>query len=91
MDVCRHWYTDPQSMFNGRYTFDSMTVAKDSRVFASEYAVFDWGISTIPRGNIQVSCLRDCTSCQTAQCLLMLVLAIEGNCCDLKNIVSPGI
>ncbi|CAL8471543.1 g11085 [Coccomyxa elongata] len=48
-----HWYTDPQSMFNGRYTFDSMTVAKDSYVFASEYAVFDWGISTIPRGNIQ--------------------------------------
>lgn len=31
-----------------------MTVAKDSYVFASEYAVFDWGISTIPRGNIQV-------------------------------------
>ncbi len=41
-------------MFNGRYTFDSMTVAKDSYVFASEYAVFDWGISTMPRGNIQV-------------------------------------
>lgn len=41
-------------MFNGRYTFDSMSVAKDSYVFASEYAVFDWGISTIPRGNIQV-------------------------------------
>lgn len=51
---CRHWYTDPQSMFNGRYTFDSMKVAKDSYVFASEYAVFDWGIQTIPRGNIQV-------------------------------------
>ncbi|EIE21944.1 glycoside hydrolase [Coccomyxa subellipsoidea C-169] len=48
-----HWYTDPQSMFNGRYTFDTMTVAKDSYVFASEYAVFDWGIKTIPRGNIQ--------------------------------------
>ena len=43
-------------MFNGRYTFDSMSVDKDSYVFASEYAVFDWGISTIPRGNIQVSC-----------------------------------
>ena len=41
-------------MFNGRYTFDSMSVAKDSFVFASEYAVFDWGIPTIPRGNIQV-------------------------------------
>lgn len=41
-------------MFNGRYTFDSMTVAKDSLVFASEYAVFDWGISTQPRGNVQV-------------------------------------
>lgn len=41
-------------MFNGRYTFDSMSVAKDSYIFASEYAVFDWGISTIPRGNIQV-------------------------------------
>lgn len=41
-------------MFNGRYTFDTMTVAKDSLVFASEYAVFDWGISTIPKGNIQV-------------------------------------
>ena len=41
-------------MFNGRYTFDSMSVAKDSYVFASEYAVFDWGIPTIPRGNIQV-------------------------------------
>lgn len=54
LSVCRHWYTDPQSMFNGRYTFDTMTVAKDSYVFASEYAVFDWGISTIPRGNIQV-------------------------------------
>ena len=43
-------------MFNGRYTFDSMSVVKDSYVFASEYAVFDWGISTIPRGNIQVCC-----------------------------------
>ena len=53
---CRHWYTDPDSMFNGRYTFDSMSVAKDSYVFASEYAVFDWGISTIPRGHIQVCC-----------------------------------
>ena len=52
--ACRHWYTDPDSMFNGRYTFDSMSVAKDSYVFASEYAVFDWGIPTIPRGNIQV-------------------------------------
>ena len=51
---CRHWYTDPDSMFNGRYTFDSMSVAKDSYIFASEYAVFDWGIPTIPRGNIQV-------------------------------------
>lgn len=45
-------------MFTGRYTFDSMSFAKDSYVFASEYAVFDWGISTIPRGNIQVSCPR---------------------------------
>ena len=52
--ACRHWYTDPDSMFNGRYTFDSMSVAKNSYVFASEYAVFDWGIPTIPRGNIQV-------------------------------------
>ncbi len=52
--LSRHWYTDPDSMFNGRYTFDSMSVAKDSYIFASEYAVFDWGISTIPRGNIQV-------------------------------------
>ena len=47
-------------MFNGRYTFDSMTVAKDSYVFASEYAVFDWGISTIPRGNIQVCLAETC-------------------------------
>lgn len=41
-------------MFNGRYTFDSMSALKDSYIFASEYAVFDWGISSIPRGNIQV-------------------------------------
>jgi hypothetical protein len=57
-------------MFNGRYTFDSMTAAKDSYVFASEYAVFDWGISTIPRGNIQVraqSCLeRACSTVNLA-------------------------
>lgn len=50
----RHWYTDPQSMFNGRHTFDAMSVAQNAQVFASEYAVFDWGIKTIPRGNIQV-------------------------------------
>ena len=49
----RHWYTDPQSMFNGRHTFDATSVAQNASVFASEYAVFDWGIKTIPRGNIQ--------------------------------------
>ena len=53
MLLSRHWYTDPDSMFNGRYTFDSMSAAHDARVFASEYAVFDWGMKTIPRGNIQ--------------------------------------
>jgi hypothetical protein len=53
MCLFRHWYTDPDSMFNGRYTFDGMSAARDAHVFASEYAVFDWGIRTIPRGNIQ--------------------------------------
>ena len=40
-------------MFNGRHTFDAMSVAQNAQVFASEYAVFDWGIKTIPRGNLQ--------------------------------------
>ena len=66
--LCRHWYTDPDSMFNGRYTFDSMSVAHDARVFASEYAVFDWGIKTIPRGNIQVLCAFLCRlACRAAE------------------------
>lgn len=75
LSVCRHWYTDPQSMFNGRYTFDTMTVAKDSYVFASEYAVFDWGISTIPRGNIQVRSPLPChfKSCHAQVMTLCLV------------------
>ena len=63
--LCRHWYTDPDSMFSGRYTFDSMSVAHDAHVFASEYAVFDWGIRTMPRGNVQVpTCARQ-SSCLT--------------------------
>lgn len=62
-------------MFNGRYTFDTMTVAKDSYVFASEYAVFDWGISTIPRGNIQVRSPLPChfKSCHAQVMTLCLV------------------
>ena len=31
-----------------------MTIQTDAYVFASEYAVFDWGIPTSPRGNMQV-------------------------------------
>ena len=41
-------------MFKGQTTFDNMTVQTDAYIFASEYAVFDWGIPTIPRGNMQV-------------------------------------
>eukprot|EP00884_Botryococcus_braunii_P004902 jgi/Botrbrau1/14412/Bobra.0014s0059.1 len=48
-----HWYTDPLSMFRGRHTFDNMSVAANGNIFASEYAVFDWGIPTAPAGNIQ--------------------------------------
>lgn len=50
-----HWYTDPTSMFRGRYTFDAISVPEgNGRIFASEYAVFDWGIPTQPAGNIAV-------------------------------------
>jgi len=41
-------------MFKGQTTFDNMTIQTDAYVFASEYAVFDWGIPTSPRGNMQV-------------------------------------
>ena len=56
-------------MFNGRYTFDSMSTVKDSYIFASEYAVFDWGISSIPRGNIQVLYFLHgvCVTCECCQ------------------------
>ena len=48
-----HWYTDEDSMFQGRFTFDNFP--RDKPVFVSEYAVFDHGIQTKPAGNLGVS------------------------------------
>ena len=50
-----HWYTDPDSMFRGRSTFDKWEPAQHASVFASEYAVFDWSIATKPAGSLQTA------------------------------------
>jgi hypothetical protein len=49
-----HWYTDPVSMFRGRHVFDEAIEGPNGLIFASEYAVFDWGIPTAPAGNLAV-------------------------------------
>ena len=51
-----HWYTAASSIFHARATFDAVPRGPGHpQVFASEYAVFDWGHEPFrPYGNVEV-------------------------------------
>ena len=53
-----HWYTSASSIFHARPTFDAVPRGPGlPQVFASEYAVFDWGRKPLrPYGNMEVRC-----------------------------------
>ena len=57
-----HWYTAAGSIFHARATFDAIPRGPDApKVFASEYAVFDWGRQPfVPYGNMEVRCSPFC-------------------------------
>ena len=59
-----HWYASAPEMFAGRTVFDGSSRANNGSIYASEYAVFDWGIPTSPVGNLQVP---------TPQCLTLVL------------------
>ena len=63
-----HWYASAPEMFAGRTVFDGSSHANNGSIYASEYAVFDWGIETSPVGNLQVL---------TPQCLIMVSTVLD--------------